>query len=86
MAAGCCGVQIGQIAPGARPLTIRLGLLDRPLPGRHQAVKAEAAKRERDSTSLYDLRPVRFTAVSSSDPSLIWPHATRASDAIRLDR
>ena len=33
--------------------------------GRRQAVKAEAAKRGRDSVSLYGLRPVRFTAVSS---------------------
>ena len=44
---------------------IRLCLLGGPKPGRHQAVKAEAAKRGRDSVSLYGMRPVRFTAVSS---------------------
>ena len=44
---------------------IRVCLLGEPKPGRRQAVKAEAAERGRDSTSLYGLRPVRFTAVSS---------------------
>jgi hypothetical protein len=44
---------------------IRPGLLAGPRPGRRQAVKAEAAKRGRDSVSLYGLRPVRFTAISS---------------------
>ena len=39
--------------------------LGEPKPGRRQAVKAEAAKRGRDSASLYGLRPVRFTAISS---------------------
>jgi hypothetical protein len=39
--------------------------LESPNRGRRQAVKAEAAKRGRDSASLYGLRPVRFTAVSS---------------------
>ena len=39
--------------------------LGEPKPGRPQAVKAEAAKRGRDSASLYGLTPVRFTAVSS---------------------
>ena len=41
---------------------ICLCLLGEPKPGRRQAVKAEAAKRGRDSASLYGLRPVRFTA------------------------
>ena len=50
---------------GARPLTIRPCLLGEPKPGRRQVVKAEAAKRGRDSASLYGLRSVRFTAVSS---------------------
>ncbi|MGL6059894.1 MAG: hypothetical protein ACRC1G_04280, partial [Bradyrhizobium sp.] len=35
---------------------IRLCLLEEPKPGRPQAVKAEAAKRGRDSASLYGLR------------------------------
>ena len=42
-----------------------LCLLGEPKPERRQAVKAEAAKRGRDSASLCGLRPVRFTAVSS---------------------
>jgi hypothetical protein len=33
--------------------------------GVRPSVKAEAAKRGRDSASLYGLRPVRFNAVSS---------------------
>jgi hypothetical protein len=39
-----------------------------PRPGRRQAVKAEAAKRGRDSASLYGLTPVRFTVVGSNPP------------------
>src|SRR6185295_2225788 len=41
----------------ARPLPIRLCLLGELKPGRRQAVKAEAAKRGRDSASLYGLTP-----------------------------
>src|SRR5712671_2347783 len=57
---------------------IRLCLLGEPKPGRHQAVKAEAAKRGRDSASLYGLRSVRFTAVSSKRTCrrMVWPKAT----------
>ena len=43
----------------------RLCLLGEPKPGRRQAVKAEAAKRGRDSASLYGLTPVRFTVAGS---------------------
>ena len=50
---------------GGATAPIRPCLLGEPKPGRRQAVKAEAAKRGRDSASLYGLRPVRFTAVSS---------------------
>src|SRR5581483_5843361 len=78
---------------------IRLCLLGEPKPGRRQAVKAEAARRGRDSASLYGLRPVRFTAASSKGtcppdglaegrqppilPDLTGPHRTRVSDATR---
>ena len=50
---------------GSATVTIRPCLLGEPKPGRRQAVKAEAAKRGRDSASLYGLRPVRFNAASS---------------------
>src|SRR6185295_6270328 len=52
----------------ARPLPIRLCLLGELKPGRRQAVKAEAAKRGRNSASLYGLTPVRFTVVGSNPP------------------
>jgi hypothetical protein len=55
MAAGCCGVQIGRIAPGARPLTIRLGLLDRPLPG--AASGRQGRSREAGARQRQPLRP-----------------------------
>jgi hypothetical protein len=47
---------------------IHLCLHGEPRPGRRQAVKAEAAKRGRDSASLYGLTPVRFTVVGSNPP------------------
>jgi hypothetical protein len=53
-------VRIGSVTAPHPPC-----LLGEPKPGRRQAVRAEAAKRGRDSASLYVLRPVRFTAVSS---------------------
>jgi hypothetical protein len=58
-----------------------------PKPGRRQAVKAEAAKRGRDSVSLYGLTPVRFTVAGSKPTAdVIWPHRARASGAMRRDR
>src|SRR5262249_13844717 len=56
---------------------IRLCLLEEPKPGRRQAVKAEAAKRGRDSASLYSLTPVRFTVAGSKRPQA-------SSDSIEL--
>jgi hypothetical protein len=47
---------------------VRRCLLGEPKPGRRQAVKAEAAKRGRDSASLYGLTPVRFTVAGSKRP------------------
>ena len=71
----------------ARPLPIRLCLLGELKPGRRQAVKAEAAKRGRESASLYDLTPVRFTVAGSKPTAdVIWPHRARASGAMRRDR
>jgi hypothetical protein len=50
---------------GATVPPIHLCLHGEPRPGRRQAVKAEAAKRGRDSASLYGLTSVRFTVAGS---------------------
>jgi hypothetical protein len=55
---------------------IHLCLHGEPRPGRRQAVKAEAAKRGRDSASLYGLTPVRFTVVGSNPQR---PHQTASN-------
>lgn len=66
---------------------IRLCLHEEPKPGRRQAVKAEAAKRGRDSASLYGLMPVRFAVIrQQATTDLVSPHLTRASGAMRRDR
>jgi len=54
-----------------------------PKPGRRQAVKAEAAKRGRDSASLYGLTPVRFTVVGSKPPPAL---SNRIELALRSPR
>jgi hypothetical protein len=91
-------LEIPLVRHAAAYCLIRLCLLGEPKPGRHQAVKAGAAKRGRDSASLYGLRLVRFTAVSSkrtcrrtsgrgqATTDLIRSHRTRASGAMRRDR
>jgi hypothetical protein len=60
----CLTVWIG----GATVPPIHPCLHGEPRPGWRQAVKAEAAKRGRDSASLYGLMPVRFNVVSSNPP------------------
>src|SRR3954447_22676701 len=53
---------------GATVPPIHLCLHGEPRPGRRQAVKAEAAKRGRDSASLDGLTPIRFTVGGSNPP------------------
>jgi hypothetical protein len=54
-----------------------------PKPRRRQAVKAEAAKRGRDSACLYGLTPVRFTVVGSKPPPAL---SNRIELALRSPR
>src|SRR5689334_10435161 len=55
--------------------------------GATSGVKAEAAKRGRDSASLDGLTPVRFTVIrQQATPDLVRPNLIRASVAMRRDR
>ena len=62
-----------RVASAARPRSAFVWL--EPKPRRHQAVKAEAAKRGRDSASLYGLMPLPFTEIRRTCRRTVLPKA-----------